>query len=82
MTTPVAIVVGAALLAAAVLFVFRWEIAAGPSTVPVVRLDRWTGSVTVCNASVDAAKEASESHTALEMSCVAPAAHKTPLPQQ
>jgi len=82
MTSPVAILAGAALIAAAMLFVFRWEIAAGPTTVPVVRLDRWTGGVTICNASIDAAKEASEGHTALEMSCTAPPSNKKPLPQQ
>lgn len=85
MTNPVAILIGAALIAVAILYVFRWEIAAGPPTVPVVRLDHWTGKVTVCNASQDAAREASQNHTALDMDCVTPsgdAAHKTPLPQQ
>ena len=45
MNTPLAIIIGAALIAAAILIVFRWEVAM-PG---VIRLDRWTGSVVHCN---------------------------------
>jgi hypothetical protein len=48
MGTPLAILIGLALVAAAVLFVFRWEIVAGPTTYRAVRLDRWTGSIAQC----------------------------------
>jgi hypothetical protein len=44
MSTPLAIVIGAALIAVAILLVFRWEVAM-PG---VIRLDRWTGSVVHC----------------------------------
>jgi hypothetical protein len=44
-STPVAILVGAVLIAAAILIVFRWEIAS-PG---VMRLDRWTGKIVLCN---------------------------------
>jgi hypothetical protein len=47
MSTPLAIVVGAALIAAAILVAFRWEIAS-PG---VMRLDRWTGAVVLCDVS-------------------------------
>ena len=47
MSTPLAIVIGAALIAAAILVVFRWEIAS-PG---VMRLDRWTGSIVLCKSS-------------------------------
>ncbi len=52
MDVPRAMIIAGALIAAAVLFVLRWEIvtagsAAGP---PVTyRLDRWTGDVTICH---------------------------------
>jgi hypothetical protein len=48
-TVAAAILVSGALIAAAVLFVGRWEvIASGPR---MYRLDRWTGAVAACNAS-------------------------------
>jgi hypothetical protein len=46
MSTPLAIVIGAALIAAAILIVFRWEISYGPGP---IRLDRWTSSVVHCD---------------------------------
>jgi hypothetical protein len=46
MSTPLAIVIGAALIAGAILIVFRWEVAM-PG---LIRLDRWTGSVVHCTA--------------------------------
>jgi hypothetical protein len=60
MGNPLAILVGAALVAAAVAFTFRWSIAVGPTNVEatlggqalprigVYRLDRWTGQVAWC----------------------------------
>jgi uncharacterized membrane protein AbrB (regulator of aidB expression) len=44
MSMPLAIIFGAALVAGAVLFVFRWELAGAP---PLL-LDRWTGAVVAC----------------------------------
>jgi hypothetical protein len=43
-----AILIGGALFAASLLFVFRFEIAVSPGQIPLARLDRWTGAVTVC----------------------------------
>jgi len=46
MSNPVAIIVAALIVAAAIAFSTRWEIIESQST--VLRLDRWTGTVTVC----------------------------------
>jgi hypothetical protein len=45
MSTPVSIVIGAALISVAIMVVFRWEVS-GPG---ILRLDRWTGSIAVCD---------------------------------
>jgi hypothetical protein len=45
--TPVSILLAGAMIAAAILFVFRWEVS---GTLPVNRIDRWTGNVVQCNA--------------------------------
>lgn len=45
MGTPGAIVLAGVLIAAAILFVFRWQVA-GPA--PLL-LDRWTGKVVACD---------------------------------
>ena len=50
MSTPVAIVIAAVILAAALLVAFRWEIVVRPTTLPFV-LDRWTGGVSYCTPS-------------------------------
>ena len=47
MNTPVAIVVAAVILAAALLVAFRWEVVIGRGY-PTL-LDRWTGRVVACN---------------------------------
>ena len=44
----IAIVVGAGLIAAAILLVFRWESSIVSDGV-VYRLDRWTGAITHCD---------------------------------
>ena len=52
MDTPRAVVVAGVLVAAALLFVLRWDVVAagGASGPPVTyRLDRWTGAVTICH---------------------------------
>ena len=46
MRIPFAIVIAAALIAAAILIVFRWEVSA--ATGVVYRIDRWTGHIAVC----------------------------------
>ena len=40
--------VGAGLIAASILIVFRFQIEVGAGQIPLARLDRWTGAVTVC----------------------------------
>jgi len=50
-TTPTAIIAAAIILAAAVMFVSRYQVS-GVGTV-VYRLDRWTGNVDVCVAAID-----------------------------
>jgi hypothetical protein len=60
MRSPAAIVIAAAILAVAGLFVFRWDMAAANDSAArnpidgyaVYRLDRWTGSVNRCATSV------------------------------
>jgi hypothetical protein len=42
LSQPVAIVIGALILAAAILVAFRWEVSTS------VLLDRWTGTVRLC----------------------------------
>jgi hypothetical protein len=44
---PLAIVIAGLLIAGAILIAFRWQISA--ATGVVYRLDRWTGSVIVCD---------------------------------
>ncbi len=41
-----AILIGSVIIAAAILFSLRWEVALAPNV--TVRLDRWTGAVTYC----------------------------------
>jgi hypothetical protein len=48
MTSWYAVLGGGALIALAIVFVFRWEIAAG--TGGIYRIDRWTGRIVECNA--------------------------------
>lgn len=72
MGAPIAILIGAVAIAGAILFAFRWEVALGSGHPPVVRLDRWTGTVTVCNINPQAANDAYERHTAVNMDCTAP----------
>jgi len=49
MGTPVSIVIGAALIAAAILVVGRWSVFPAPSGLAgVVKVDRWTGSMVLC----------------------------------
>lgn len=62
----------AAIIGAAILFVFRWEVAIGSGQ--VVRLDRWTGTVIACNVAPEAARAASEDNAVVELDCSAPTA--------
>lgn len=63
MTTPIAILVSALILAVAGLFIFRWDIQAANDSAAlkpidgyaVYRLDRWSGSVARCASSVSIA---------------------------
>ena len=47
MNIAIAVVLSGALIAAAVLFTFRWELAAFGGQ--AYRLDRWTGAIVACN---------------------------------
>lgn len=49
MNTPIAIVAGAAMIAAAILVTNHWQIAGGQAQ--VFRLNLWTGTVTPCGVS-------------------------------
>ena len=51
----VAVVIAGALIAAAILISFRWQLSA--ATGVVYRLDRWTGNVTVCDLSYGQCRE-------------------------
>jgi hypothetical protein len=69
MGIPLAILIGSAVIAGAVLFTFRWEVALGGGQPPVVRLDRWTGAVTACN--IDpSARQYAKSGDPILMNCV------------
>ena len=48
-----AIVFAGLLIAAAILFVFRWEVTAAGLGAGVVRHDRWTGNITRCAPSAE-----------------------------
>jgi hypothetical protein len=72
MNISAAILVAAAIVASSIVFTFRWEVALGPQQPPVVRLDRWTGTVTVCNIMPDAADTAARNHAAVSLDCVVP----------
>jgi hypothetical protein len=61
MGTPIAIIVGALIIAAAILFTFRWEAATarGADGNPAVfRLDHWTSKVAVCAVDVQKSLDA------------------------
>jgi hypothetical protein len=49
MRSPLAIALAGALIAIAILIVFRWQISAATGGV-VYRLDRWTGNIEFCMA--------------------------------
>jgi hypothetical protein len=72
MSISLAILIAAVIVASSIFFTFRWEVALGPQQPPVVRLDRWTGTVTVCNILPDAADAAARNHAAVSLDCIAP----------
>jgi hypothetical protein len=72
MANSLAIIIGSALIAAAILFVFHWGVAISSGEPPVVRLNRWSGTVTACNVARDASIQAAHDHTALDLDCTAP----------
>jgi hypothetical protein len=59
---PIAILVGATLIALAILFVFRWQIISTPNATLTLRLDRWSSTVSFCKRKVKSANS-------LEMFC-------------
>ena len=66
MRTPISIIVGSALIAAAILVTNRWAITGSPIAIPdrpnlkaVVRLDRWRGSAELCAIDLGATKDIS-----------------------
>ncbi|MGE0094094.1 MAG: hypothetical protein AB7M05_05250 [Alphaproteobacteria bacterium] len=67
MTTAKAVILGAVLLAAAHLYVSRWELSS--SATLTFRLDRWTGTVSMCNEKNDAIMAALNSGEPLTMKC-------------
>jgi hypothetical protein len=71
MANSIAILVGAAIIAGAILFVFRWDDSAarGADGNPTVfRLDRWTGKVAICGIDVQKSLAA----YAADLECKAP----------
>jgi hypothetical protein len=72
MSISLAILIAAVIVASSIFFTFRWEVALGPQQPPVVRLDRWTGTVTVCNILPAAADAAARNHAAVSLDCIAP----------
>ena len=52
-SAPTAIMLGCVILAAATLFIFRWEIAVANTPGLAIRLDRWTGHIVGCSLSRD-----------------------------
>jgi hypothetical protein len=49
MRIPIAILIAGALIAGAILLLFRWEIS-GANDIGFYKLDRWTGRTFTCNA--------------------------------
>ena len=62
----IALLGGAVLIAGAILFALRWEIVA--SGQGIYRLDRWSGEVTSCSASVDGLQKQARLQAA-QMNC-------------
>jgi hypothetical protein len=54
MGTPLAIVIGAAIIAAAILVTNHWQIMRTQEALVVVRLNRWTGRIEMCMADLGA----------------------------
>ena len=69
MSTSIALILSAALIAVALLFVFRWEVSS--TSTLTFRLDRWTGHVTMCNETNDTILAALNAGEALKMKCAA-----------
>jgi len=57
---PLAIFGGFALIAIAIVFVFRWETVPSSRGVAAFRLDRWTGKITFCRYSATFEMDCSE----------------------
>ena len=56
------IIIAGGLIAAAILYVFHWEIVGGSAAQPdVFRLNRWNGDVVYCHTSSQAAPEVATS---------------------
>ncbi len=85
MTVPHTTVIGALIVAAcllltggfvagSILVAFRWDVALGSGQPQLVRLDRWTGTVTACNVDPAKVSKAQEygGHAAVDMDCDAP----------
>ncbi len=63
-----AIILAGALIAGAIVFIFRWEIGAG--TGRVYRLDRWTGAVDECGAPSQIVADATNFGFGVQYRCV------------
>jgi hypothetical protein len=70
MGNSIAILVGSAIVAAAVVAPSRWEMAADGGQ--IYRLDRWTGAVVACNASNQQRLAGFELRAGVEFNCVPP----------
>ena len=70
-----AILFGCLTIAAAILFIGRWEISAVPGDTPfkVFRLDRWTGTIDYCSPDVRIVAEGSYPPTVAELFAAPPA---------
>lgn len=67
MNTPIAVILGAVLIAATHIYLSRWEVSS--TSTLTFRLDRWTGSVTMCNEKNDTILAALDAGLPLAMKC-------------
>ena len=61
------IVLASLILAAAIVFIGRWEIVSSPAA--IVRLDRWTGHATFCHVRSDEEMAALNAGTSPPLNC-------------
>ena len=71
MGTRIAIIVGAALIAAAILLTNHWQMQPAGGGTDALRLNRWTGTIDLCMLDPKSIKEGASSLAGVQLACEA-----------